>query len=118
MPRTIEQVLADAREEAAILRKHKQEAVANAIVLLCDAIAEAAEPFTRWLSETEAVLASPHAAAWFRQRFAAWERQGLARYNPRHKTERQYLAAIIPQRAAVKSARDDGIRAARGESAA
>lgn len=114
----LEQVLADARGELPVLRKHGQDAIADAIARLCDEIAEAAEPFTRWLSEKEAVLGSDHAAPWFRQRFAAWERQGLARWSPRNKQERQYLACIVPQRADVRSARQDGVRAARGESAA
>src|SRR5574338_830094 len=98
MAKTIEQVLADARGELPVLRKHGQSALADAIERLCDEMAEAAEPFTRWLSETEAVLGSPHAAPWFRQRFRAWEKQGLARWSPRNKQERQYLSVIVPQR--------------------
>ena len=118
MTRTLEQVLADAREEAAVLRKHRQDALADALDKLCDEFAQAAEPFTRWLSETEAVLASPHAGAWFRQRFRAWESQGLARWNPRHKAERQYLSVIVPRRVRPDTIREEARRAARGDNAA
>lgn len=117
-PRTIEQVIADARGELPVLRKHGQDAIADAIARLCDDVADAAEPFTKWMSETEAVLASPHAAPWFRQRFRAWEQQGLARMSPRNKQERQYLSAIVPRRLRADDVREDARRAARGGEAA
>lgn len=113
--KTIEQVIADARGELPILRKHGQDALADAIARLCDEVAAAAEPFTRWLSEADAVLRSTHAAPWFRQRFAAWERQGLARTT---RTGRQYLACIVPERVRLGGVRDDALRTARGEESA
>jgi hypothetical protein len=116
--KTIEQVLADARGELPVLRKHGQAAIADALERLCDEFAEAAEPFTKWMSETEAVLASPHAAPWFRQRFRAWEQQGLARWSPRKKAERQYLSVMVPRRMRGDEVRDEARRAARGGEAA
>lgn len=116
--KTIEQVIADARGELPVLRKHGQDAIADAIERLCDEISIAAEPFTRWMSETEAVLASPHAGPWFRQRFRVWESQGLARWNPRNKQERQYLTVIVPQRVRLDVVRDNAREAARGGEAA
>jgi hypothetical protein len=70
------------------------------------------------MSEPDAILASDHSGAWFRARFAAWERQGLARWNTRNKRERQYLAVIVPQRGHMARVRADAARAARGEDAA
>lgn len=93
---SLEQVLADARGEAQVLRKHGQEAVATAIEGLCGDVAAAAEPYLRWLSEVEASLRSRRKVPWLRQRFARWESEGFARFNPRAKHERQYLQCVIP----------------------
>lgn len=83
---------------------------------ICRDVASAAEPYLRWLSEAEAVLRSPHAAAWFRARFPAWETQGLARWNPHAKRERQYRQLIVPSRTDIDAVRADAARAAEADS--
>lgn len=60
-PLTLEQVLADARGEAAVVRKHAP-GIANAIDELCDRVRDAAEDWLRWLTMDEAVSRSGHSA--------------------------------------------------------
>lgn len=94
--RTLEEVLADARGEAQVLRKHGQGEIATAIENLCYEVAVAAEPWTVWLSETKAQLRSDKSIAWLRARFSRWQSEGLARWNPHAPNERQYLQCAIP----------------------
>jgi hypothetical protein len=120
MADSIEAVIADARSNAQVLRASGHERQADYIETILDRVARAAEPFTTWLSETDAVLRSGHSAPWLRQRFARWEKQGCARMNPTNKRERQYLEIVVPVRARLDAARAAARRAARGheESAA
>lgn len=113
-PRSLEQVLADAAEESAVLRKHRQVAVADAIDSLCLDVRTAAESFLRWLSEPQAQLRSGHRVQWLRARFPRWAEEGMARWNPKASNERQYLQAVIPQRRRETSVADDARREARG----
>lgn len=112
MARSLEQVLADAEGELPVLRKHGSSAIADAIERLCAEVRQAAEDYMVWLSESDAVLASDHSAAWFRARFAGWQRQGLARWNPRNQRERQYRALIVPRRHDADAVRADAEHAA------
>ena len=73
-------------------------------------IADAARPFTDWLSEGEAKLRSNKSEQWLRAQFPAWENQGLARWNPSKPRARQYLRVAVPQRANTDAARADGRR--------
>ena len=112
------QRLADAREDLAVLRGRGGASVSvDAVTAILDGIAEAAYPFTTFISETEAVIRSDHRAPWFRQRFADWARQGYARYNPRRPKERQYLLAVVPLRHDVEAVREDARRTAREDAA-
>ena len=106
---TLEQVLADARGDAAVLRKHGQEAVATAIEGLAAAVAASAEEWLVFLSETDAHIRSGLSVKWLRGQFSRWEREGHARVIG---NDRQYRACIIPRRARVTAA------AARGRQAA
>lgn len=110
--KTLEQVLADARGEIPILRRHGQHALADAIERLCDQVHEAATPFLRWLSESEAQLRSHRSREWLRRRFPAWERSGLARWNPHRPNQRQYLECAIPQDINLDAVRADAAREA------
>lgn len=73
----------------------------------------AALPFTDWLTEGEAKLRSNRSLEWLRGQFPMWEAQGLARWNPKSARARQYLRAVVPQRANVEAAREAGLRGER-----
>lgn len=105
---TLEQVIADAREEAAVLRRHHQAAIADAIGRLADAVQASALDYLNWLSESEARLRSGHDVPWLRARFAQWAEQGLAEWRG---AKRYYRAVVIPQRPNLDAARAAGRRA-------
>lgn len=113
--KTLEQVLADALGELPVLRKHGQGGIADAIERLCAEVADATEDYRHWLSERDAILKSGKKAPWLRNHFPAWERQGLARWDPNDKRARQYRELIIPARTNVAALRADARSAARGE---
>jgi hypothetical protein len=106
---TLEQVLADARERAQMLRIEGHPAQAASIERVCDDVAAAAEDYLNWLSESEARLRSNCSVAWLRTRFARWAESGLAEQRGR---DRYYRAVIVPQRANLEAARAAGRRAA------
>lgn len=105
---TLEQVIADARGEAAILRKNGDERGAEIIERLMDAVAHAAADYIVWLNEHEAELRSGRTVAWLRARFPEWERQGHARKAGRR---REYRTLIVPTRANTAAAYAAGRRA-------
>ena len=105
------QILADARGEAAVLRRAGHPAQADSIEKLCDQVSDATEEYRTFLSESDAILQSAKAKAWFRSRFPEWEREGNARRIARG--EREYRQIIVPRRANVSAAREAGARAAR-----
>jgi hypothetical protein len=82
---TLEQVLADAREDAAALRRHGHKHDAELIEALCDKVADAAFEYLNWLTEGEAKLRSGHSA--------------------------EYRAVCVPQRGNREAAREAGRRA-------
>ncbi len=72
---------------------------------------ESAAPFLEFLSEPEAQLRGNKSRRWLALRFAAWERQGMARLvNGR----REYLRAVIPHEVDVAAVRADAKREAGG----
>jgi hypothetical protein len=105
---TLEQVLADAREDAAALRRHGHKHDAELIEALSDKVADAAFEYLNWLTEGEAKLRSGHSAAYLRARFPQWLEQGLARWDGK---KRQYRAVCVPQRGNREAAREAGRRA-------
>jgi hypothetical protein len=105
---TLEQVLADYREEAAVLFRSGHPVQARGIERMCDAVAEAAEDYLTWLGEPDARLQSGRSVEWLRAQFPRWLDQGLARHNGR---KREYRALIIPRRANLSAAREAGRRA-------
>lgn len=104
------QVLADAREEAAILEaNHAAMSVARVRQLLAD-VGAAAEEWLTWLSEGDAEVRTGYSVAWLRARFDAWQRDGHARLVGR---ARQYRACVLPRRANTAAAAARGREAAR-----
>ena len=112
------QKLADARGDLAVLRKHGASVPIERVAELVEGIAEASYAFVTFISETDAVVRSDHRAPWFRQRFADWQRQGFARYNPRRPKEREYLLVVVPLRHDVEAVRADARQQAKADAAA
>jgi hypothetical protein len=98
----LEQVLADAREEAAILRRAGHPAQADGLERLCGQVSRAAEPWLRWLSETDAHTKSGRSIRWLRAQAQNWEVQDLAKRDGRAWLFRD---CIIPQRTHVEAKR-------------
>jgi hypothetical protein len=105
---SLEEVLANAREDAQALRRHGHRHDAELIEALCDKVKEAAFEFLNWLTEGEAKLRSGHSTEYLRARFPMWLEQGLARWDGK---KRQYRAVCIPQRGNREAAREAGRRA-------
>ena len=101
----LEQVLADARGDAAVLRRAGHAADAELIERICHEVARAAEDYLRWLTEEDAALRSGRSLTWIRSRFSEWEREGHARREGRR---RMYRQVVIPQRANPTAAREAG----------
>lgn len=106
---TLEQVMADAREEGAILRRNGHVGQADTLARFLDAVRLAAEDYLTWLTEDEAHLRSGKSAKALRALFPSLLAQGLARQDGRR---RLYRACAVPQRAHLEAARRAGERAA------
>lgn len=113
MAETLEQALADEREDLQVLRQKGFTQEADMLERTIERLARAAAPYLDWLSEKEAVLRSAHSVEWLRARYPVLEAQGLARRNPHNARERQYLRVAVPQRANVSAAREAGARGER-----
>lgn len=114
MATTLEQVLADLRGEAAVLRKHKDSRVAEVIDDIVDRVKDAAEDYITWLEEDDAMLRSNHQRRWFRQQYPTWEAEGNAkRENGRY----YYRMCVVPQRANASAAYAAGRQAGFGAGA-
>lgn len=90
------QVIADAREEAAVLRRSGNVGQAEYVELLLDRVSRAAEDYLTWLNEGQAIIKSGLAERTLRRRFRELQDCGLARYNA--KREREYRACAVPPR--------------------
>lgn len=108
--RSLEQVLADVRGELPILRKHKQDALADALERVCKDVTAAAEEYLLFVGETDAMLRTGRSQRWLRARFAEWEHQGHCRWRSGN---RQYRLLILPQRANPQAAYEAGKAAGR-----
>ena len=107
--RTLEQLLADWRGDAQVLRRRGHDREADQMERFADAVARAAEDYLRWLSEDDALLRSGRSLGWLRSHFPEWERAGHARRDGR---KRWYRMLVIPQRANPLAARAAGRQAA------
>jgi hypothetical protein len=106
----LEQVIADSREEAAVLRKAGNGGQADYVERMLDAIAAAAEDYTTWINEADAMIKSGLAERTLRRRFRELQDCGLARHNGRG--VREYRACAVPPRPNVQNARARGKAAA------
>ena len=98
---TLEEVLADVREDAKVLERAGHVRDAQLLGGLADRVAAAAADYLVWLTESEARLRSGRTIAWLRGRFPEWERQGHARLDGRR---RLYRTLIVPTRANTAAA--------------
>ena len=115
MADTLEQVLADLRGEAAVLRKHGDARVADVMDALTDRVKTAAEDYITWLEEDDAMLRSAHQRRWFRNQFPTWAAEGNAK---KEAGRYYYRMCVIPQRANLSAARAAGRDAGRRMGAA
>lgn len=100
------QILAGAKEDAAVLKRMGHLQHAEYVELLVADVEEAAETWLRWLSEDDARLQSGLARRTLRRRFREWYDAGHARYNV--KGDREYRMAVVPRQPDVESARAAG----------
>lgn len=108
--RTLEDVIADARESATLLARHGHAAQAQSITAVCDDVTAVLRPYLTWLSEDNAVMRSGRSAEWLRGQFPQWEADGMARKVGRM---RQYRECIVPKRVHLSLAREAGRRGER-----
>lgn len=111
MSETPEQVLADARGDAAVLRRKGHSREAEEIESLCDRFAAAAEPWMKKLTEAEARMKSGRSIRWLRAQAPSWEAIGMAE---RDGNRWIFRDCIIQQRGHVSVVREDARRAAQG----
>lgn len=115
MAESLEQVLADERGDAAVLRRRGHAKEAELIERICDRVADAAVDFITFISESDAMLRSGKGVDYFKSRFGSWEREGLARRSPTDRRKRQYLRAIVPRRQNLDAIRKDAEETAQQE---
>lgn len=108
--RTIEEVLASWREDAAVLRRTGHDHDAELLDRVLTDVARATEAFRTWLSEADARLQSGRGRDYFRARRAEWAAAGHARRGP-HGWE--YRQCVVPQRVNLALAREAGRRGER-----
>lgn len=113
MTDTLEQVLADRRGAAAVLRAHGHGSQAKSIEETVDAVALCMRSYLTILSESEAQLRSGWGVAKLKSRFAEWQARGLAMLDERGR--RRYREIIVPVLSEIDAARAKGMR---GESLA
>jgi hypothetical protein len=111
MTDTLEQVIGDAREQAAVLRYHGHAIQAASLEKLCEEVTRVMRPFLAVLSEKEAMLRAGKGVDYFRGQFPGWESRGLAMLDDRGR--RTYREIVVPVRAQDDAAR---LRGERGES--
>jgi hypothetical protein len=110
----LDAVLAQEEADAAALRRKGDLRAAEIVEAVVARVRASAEDWLTWLDEPDAALRSGRAPAWHRARFAAWERQGHARFGRVNgRRVRQYRRAIVPMRAAVATLEREARTAAR-----
>lgn len=101
------EVLADYREDAAVLRRNGQEAQAHSLERMAQDVSEAARDYLLFLSEDDAALRSGHTERWLRARYREWAKAGHAK---KENGRRWYRSVVIPYR--MRAAYEDGARQA------
>ena len=105
----LEQILVDAAEEANTLDAHGAAFSVRRMRELLAAVRESAEPYTRFVIESDARIYSGKSVEWLRARFAEWEGEGHAK---RVQGKRWYRLIVLPRRPDLEAAREAGRRAA------
>lgn len=113
-PDTLAQILADADEEVARLARYGHPEAADVLAGLVTRW-KALHEFTVWHDEPGAMVLSGRSAAWFRARYAGWERRLLARSTRRG--HREYLECVIPKAQRVDELLTDAEDTARRDAA-
>lgn len=106
MSESLEQVLADAREEVNRIGIGSEVVKIEYAHGLLDRVRVAAEDFITWLTEPQAMLKSGLSERTLRRRFREMLDCGTARYGK--SGAREYLAKCIPPRANLAAARARG----------
>lgn len=109
--KTPEQILADAREEAAILRRNGHTAQAVSVERVCEAFSSSplVADLLTWMSEQSALERSAKSADYFRDRRVQWEIDGYAKREGR---KWFYRRCVVPRSRLSSIQRTE---AARGE---
>lgn len=112
-PGRLEDLLADLREEATILRANSQGAQAASMERCCDAVRDCMASYLDWMSEQEARLWSGWSVNRLRAHFAPWEAQGLAEWEgDGRRARRRYRRQAVPRRADTLGAFEAGKQSA------
>lgn len=110
---SLEDVIADERGQAAVLRHNGHSRDAEQIERVCNRVSAAAEEYMRFISEAQATSRTNKSVDWLRSRFPEWLAQGHAK---KIGAGRYYRMVVLPVRANVSAAREEGRRAARESS--
>ncbi|GAB1344988.1 hypothetical protein [Gemmatimonas sp.] len=110
MKPSMEELLDEWTRDAATLRKHGQDALAQQLDTVVARIREVADEWLDTLSEGEASLYSGQSTRWLSQRFASYARRGLAFRRGR---ARMYRRCALPRRPDLTAAYAAGQEAAR-----
>jgi len=97
----LEDVLAELREDAEVLRRNGHTAQAISIEHACTRVAVAMRDYLDWLTEDEAMLKSGYTLGKLRKRFPEWAAltPAMARLKGEgRRAKRLYRRCIVPQR--------------------
>lgn len=108
---TLRDVIADARGEAAVLRRNGHAAQAETLERVAQAVEAAAVDYLTELTEEEARLRCKKSVAWLRARFEGWMGQGHAGWKGK---ARWYRQVVIPHTPSRESARQFGANLVKG----
>jgi hypothetical protein len=111
--RDLKDVLADARGEAALMRRRGVPQLAEALEEFAGAVERAAEDYLKFVTEQQAILSGAK-RAFLRRNFPEWEKNGHAR---RENGVRVYRAIMLPCVTPASIAREAGRRGERPERA-
>jgi hypothetical protein len=103
----LQQVITDWRGDAAVLKSRGHMSEAKLLETCADEAAAAAEDYLRFLSEPDAQLRSSRSKDWLRSQFPQWEQNGNAK---KISGRRYYRMLVVPQRANLSAAREEGRR--------
>lgn len=115
MAEQLDQVIADMRAEADLLRRAGHTGQGDHLATFAARVTEATEDYRTFLSEADARLFSGLTSETLRKRFPAWHEQGHARLNAKGK--REYRQLVLPRRPDVAAARAAGRRGSQEDAA-